>query len=53
MQVSPIISVIDSGGFKTFEKEEICAFHRSETNHTFQDEIHAKELNQQALAKAS
>ena len=53
VQVSPIISVIDSGGFKTFEKEEIHAFHRSKNNHTFKDEIHAKELNQQAMAKAS
>ena len=35
VQVSPIISVINSGGFETFEKEEIRAFHRSETNHTF------------------
>ena len=53
VQVSPIISVIDSGGFETFEKEEIRAFHRSRTNQTFKHEVYAKELVQQALAQES
>ena len=48
MQVSPIISVIDTSGFETFEKEEIRAFQISRRNLKFKDEVHSKEINLQA-----
>ena len=51
VQVSSIISVIDPGGLETFEKEQFRAFHRSNSNSTFKNEIHPKELIQQAMAK--
>ena len=51
VQVSPIISVIDTSGFETFEKEEIRAFQRSKRNLKFKDEVHSKEINLQALTQ--
>ena len=49
VQVSQIIYVIDPGGLETFEKEQFRAFHRSNSNSTFKNEIHPKKLIKQAL----
>ena len=51
VQVSPLISVIDTSGFETLEKEEIRAFQRSKRNLKFKDEVHSKEINLQALTQ--
>ena len=50
VQVSPIISVIDTGGFETFEKEEIRAFHRSKSSHKLKNEVHSTRINFEALS---
>ena len=51
MQVSQIVSIIDPGGLETLEKEQIRSFHCSNSSYTFKNEIHPKELIQQAMAK--
>ena len=51
VQVSPIISIIDTCGLKTFEKEEIRAFQRSKRDTKFKHEVHSKEDNLKALTK--
>ena len=51
VQVSPILSVIDTGGFETFEKEEIRSFHCSKSSHKFKDEVHSPGINFEALSK--
>ena len=53
MQVSSIISVINSGGLEMFKKEQFRDFHRSNSNSTFKNEVHPQELIKQALASAS
>ena len=51
VQISPIISVIDTGGFETFEKEEIRAFHRSKSSLKLKNEVHSARINFEALSK--
>ena len=51
MQVSPIISVIDTSGIETFEKEEIRAFQRSKSSLKFKNEVHSMKINLEALTK--
>ena len=51
VQVSPIISVIDTGGIETFEKEEIHAFQRSKSSLKFKNEVHSVRINFKALSK--
>ena len=51
MQVSPIISVIDTCGLETFEKEEIRAFQRAKRDTKFKHEVHPKDDIIKALSQ--
>ena len=51
MQVSPIISMLDTSGLETFELEDIRILERAKRNLKFKDEVHSKEINLQALTQ--
>ena len=51
VQVSPIISLLDTDNLETFELEDIRILERAKRNLSFKHEIHAKEINSQALQK--
>ena len=51
MQVSTIISILDTSRLETFELEEIRTLQRAKRNLKFKDEVHSKEINLQALTQ--
>ena len=51
VQVSPIISLLDTDNLETFMLEDIRILERAKRSTSFKDEVFAKEVNAQALQK--